>query len=98
MELPTLAILVTLAHCAAFAAPVLDGSGIRIEFDSEERGFDCLAIKNKLGGKCVRFGEGTPDGRTGLWALKFWGNGDPSKSRWLTNHSPSTCSVKASDG
>ena len=28
--------------CAAYAAQVLDGSGIRIEFDSEERGFDCL--------------------------------------------------------
>ena len=27
---------------SSFAAPVLDGSGIRIEFDSEERGFDCL--------------------------------------------------------
>ena len=38
---------------AAYAAPVLDGGGIRIEFDSEERGFDCLAIKNKLGGKGV---------------------------------------------
>ena len=36
--------------CAAVAAPVLDGSEIRIEFDSEERGFDCMAIKNKLGG------------------------------------------------
>ena len=85
--------------CAATsAAQVLDGNGIRIEFDSKERGFDCLAIKNKLGGKCVRFGDGTPDGRTGLWALKFWGNGDPSKSRWLTNHSPSIRSVKASDG
>lgn len=60
--------------CAATsAAQVLDGNGIRIEFDSKERGFDCLAIKNKLGGKCVRFGDGTPDGRTGLWALKFWG-------------------------
>lgn len=65
MELPTLAILVTLAHCAAFAAPVLDGGGIRIEFDSEERGFDCLAIKNKLGGKDIQFGDGASDGLRG---------------------------------
>lgn len=40
----------TFAYCAEGAAPVLDGGGIRIEFDSEERGFDCLSIKNRLGG------------------------------------------------
>ena len=80
-------------------AQVLDGKGIRIEFDSKERGFDCLAIKNKLGGKCVCFGDGTPDGRcVGLWSMKFWENGNPSKSRWLTNHSPSTRFVKTSGG
>ena len=99
MELPTLAILVTLAHCAAFAAPVLDGSGIRIEFDSEERGFDCLAIKNKLSGKDVQFGDGTGDSkRAGLWAMKFWKDGSPSQTRWLTNHDPSRRSAKSSDG
>ena len=92
-------LVASVLFCAVtFAAPVLDGSGIRIEFDSAAHGFDCLAIKNKLGGKCVRFGDGTPDNRrVGLWALKFWENGNPSKSRWLTNHSPSICSVKASD-
>ena len=81
--------------CASSAAPVLDGGGIRIEFDSEERGFDCLAIKNKLGGKGVPFGDGTSDGsRVGLWAMKFWKGGSPSQSRWLTNHSPSSRSVE----
>ena len=99
MELPTLAILVTLAHCAAFAAPVLDGSGIRIEFDSEERGFDCLSIKNKLSGKDVQFGDGTGDSkRAGLWAMKFWKDGSPSQTRWITNHDSSRRSVKTSDG
>jgi hypothetical protein len=94
MELPTLAILVTLAHCAAFAAPVLDGSGIRIEFDSEERGFDCLSIKNKLSGKDVQFGDGTGDGkRAWLWAMKFWKDGRPSQTRWITNHDSSRRSV-----
>ena len=86
------------AHLS-FAAQVLDGSGIRIEFDSVERGFDCLAIKNKLGGKCVQFGDGATDGRrAGLWAMKFWKDGSPSQTRWLTNHDPSRRSVKSSDG
>ena len=84
---------------SSFAAPVLDGSGIRIEFDSEERGFDCLAIKNKLGGKGVQFGDGeSDDRRAGLWAMKFWKDGGPSQTRWLTNHSQSRRSVKSSDG
>ena len=79
---------------ASSAAPVLDGSGIKIEFDSEERGFDCLSIKNKLGGKDVQFGDGVSDGsRAGLWAMKFWKDGSPSQTRWLTNHSPSSRST-----
>ena len=81
------------------AAPVLDGSGIRIEFDSEERGFDCLSIKNKMNGREVQFGDGEIDGsRAGLWAMKFWKDGSPSQTRWLTNHNPSRRSVKSSDG
>ena len=86
--------------CGASAAPVLDGSCIRIEFDSEERGFDCLAIKNRLGGNgVVQFGDGVSDGsRAGLWAMKFWKDGSPSQTRWLTNHSPSSRSVETSDG
>ena len=60
----------TFSHCAAYAAPVLDGGGIRLEFESEERGFDCLSIKNKLNGKDVQFGDGASDGnRVGLWAV-----------------------------
>ena len=43
------AILVAMGTAASSAAPVLDGSSnIRIEFDSEERGFDCLSIKNRV--------------------------------------------------
>ena len=87
------------AHSTIFAAPVLDGKGIRIEFDSKERGFDCLAIKNKLDGKCVQFGDGASDvRRVGLWAMKFWKDGSPSQTRWLTNHSLSRRSVKESNG
>ena len=93
-----MAILAILAHCAAYAAPpALDGSGIRIEFDSSARGFDCLAIKNKLGGKDVQFGDGASDGKhAGLWALKFWKDGSPSQRCWLTNHNFSRRSVKGS--
>ena len=94
-----LATVATFAHCAAFAAPVLDGRGIRIEFDSAERGYDCLAIKNKLGGEPVQFSDGASDAkRIGLWAMKFWKDGNPSQSRWLTNHSSSKRSVKMSKG
>ena len=83
----------TFVHVSS-AAPALDGSGIRIEFDSEERGFDCLSIKNKLDGKDVQFGDGATDGsRAGLWAMKFWKDGSPSQTRWLTNHNPSRRSV-----
>ena len=90
---------VSIAHASLSAELCLDGSGIRIEFDSEERGFDCLSIKNKLGGKGVQFGDGATDGsRAGLWALKFWKDGSPSQTRWLTNHNPSRRSVKSSDG
>jgi len=92
----------TLAHCAAFAAPaapVLDGKGIRIEFDSAERGFGCLAIKNKLGEKEVQFGSGASNGqRLGFWAMKFWKDGKSSPNRWLTNQSPSSRFFEASDG
>ena len=95
-----LAILATVAtFVTASAAPVLDGGGIGIEFDSAERGFDCLAIKNKLGGKVVQFSDGTSDGRrTGLWAMKFWKDGKPSHNRWLTNHSPSSRSFDITNG
>ena len=73
------AILALVASCAVFAqtsgdAIVLDCRGIRIEFDSAERGFDCLAIKNKLGGKAVHFSDGASDGKSvGLWALESEG-------------------------
>ena len=64
----------TFAYSSFAAPPVLDGSGIRIEFDSAERGFDCLAIKNKLGGKAVHFSDGASDGKSvGLWALESEG-------------------------
>lgn len=95
------AFLVAMGTAASSAAPVLDGSSnIRIEFDSEERGFDCLSIKNRVSGNgVVMFGDGVSDGsRAGLWAMKFWKDGSPSQTRWLTNHSPSSRSVEASDG
>jgi len=92
----------TFAHFAAFAAPaapVLDGKGIRIEFDSAERGFGCLAIKNKLGEKEVQFGSGASDGqRLGFWAMKFWKDGKSSPNRWLTNQSPSSRSFDITNG
>ena len=95
----------TFSYCAAIAAPsanaslALDGSGIRIEFDSAERGFGCLAIKNKLGKKEVQFGNGAADGqRLGLWAMKFWKDGKSSPNRWLTNHSPSSRSFDIANG
>ena len=94
-----LASVVASAGPKAADAPVLDSRGIRIEFDSAERGFDCLAIKNKLGGKTVQFSDGVSDGKSvGLWALKFWKNGNPSHNRWLTNHSPSSRSVDITNG
>ena len=89
---------VSIAHAKPSEDLCLDSRGIRIEFDSEERGFDCLAIKNKLGGKDVQFGDGASDGRrAGLWALKFWKDGSPSQTRWLTNHDPSRRSAKILD-
>ena len=48
--------VITLAVSSAFAANVLDGKGIRIEFNSQENGFGCLSIDSKVGGKHVRFG------------------------------------------
>ena len=95
------AFLGAMGTAASSAAPVLDGSSnIRIEFDSEERGFDCLSIKNRVSGNgVVMFGDGVSDGsRAGLWAMKFWKDGSPSQTRWLTNHSPSSRSVETSDG
>ena len=94
-----------LASVVAFAGPepedvpVLDGGGIRVEFDSAERGFDCLAIKSKLGGKTVQFSDGASDGKSvGLWAMKFWKDGNSSHNRWLTNHSPSSRSFDITNG
>ena len=88
---------VSIAHAKPSEDLCLDSRGIKIEFDSAARGFDCLSIKNELGGKCVSFSDGASDGRrAGLWALKFWKDGSPSQARWLTNHSPSSRSVKGS--
>ena len=98
-EVLSLLALLSFFTFSLYAAPVLDGSGIRIEFDSAESGFDCLAIKNKLGGETVQFGDGASEaGREGLWSLKFWKDGNPSQNRWLTNHSPSSRSLDITNG
>ncbi|MBR4170233.1 MAG: hypothetical protein IKR48_01120 [Kiritimatiellae bacterium] len=68
-------------------AVVLEGKTFRIAFDSEERGFNCLGMENRMLSEPVSFGKADPE-KAAFWTLRFWRDGDANKKLDVNNLAP----------
>jgi len=68
-------------------AMFLEGKGIRLVFDTAERGFNCIGIENKVNPDPVTF-CGSEPGRAGFWSLTFWKDGSPTNALTIDNLAP----------
>ena len=68
-------------------AVLLEGRGIRLAFDSAERGFNCIGIENKVNPDPEAF-CGSEPGRAGFWSLTFWKDGSPTNTITIDNLAP----------
>ncbi len=68
-------------------AVLLEGRGIRLAFDSAERGFNCIGIENKVNPDPAAF-CGSEPGRAGFWSLTFWKDGSPTNALTIDNIAP----------
>ena len=74
-------------------ATLLEGRGIRLAFDSVERGFNCIGIENRVNPDPAAF-VGSEPGRAGFWSLTFWKDGSPTNSLTIDNLAPCEKSVE----
>ena len=74
-------------------ATLLEGRGIRLAFDSVERGFNCIGIENRINPDPAAF-VGSEPGRAGFWSLTFWKDGSPTNSLTIDNLAPCEKSVE----
>lgn len=73
-------------------ATLLEGKGIRLAFDTAERGYNCLGIENRVNLDPVAFGGAEP-GRAAFWELTFWKDGSPTNALTIDNLAPCEKSV-----
>ena len=78
-------------------ATLLEGKGIRLAFDTADRGFNCIGIENRVNPDPAAFCDGE-QGRASFWSLKFWKDGSPTNTLAIDNLAPCERSVERSEG
>ena len=68
-------------------ATLLNGRGIRLAFDTAEKGFNCIGIEAKVNPDPAAFGGNEP-GRAAFWELTFWKDGLPTNMLTIDNLAP----------
>ena len=68
-------------------ATLLEGRGIRLAFDSAERGFNCIGIENRVNPDPAALFREEP-GRAAFWELTFWKDGSPTNALKIDNLAP----------
>ena len=68
-------------------ATLLQGRGMRLAFDTAERGFNCIGIENRVNPDPAAF-CGSEPGRAGFWSLRFWKDGSPTNELTVDNLAP----------
>ena len=86
-------VAVLAASLSSYGVTLLDGKGIRLAFDAEDKGYNCLSIENRVNPKPVSFG-GEISGKAAFWSLTFWKDGTPTNSLTIDNLAPCVKSMQ----
>ena len=81
------------AAVGADGATLLEGDGIRLAFDTAEKGFNCIGIENRITADPAAF-CGEEPGCAGFWNLTFWKDGCPTNTLTIDNLAPCHRAVK----
>ena len=83
---------VLFAAVGANGATLLEGDGIRLAFDTAEKGFNCVGIENRVTSNPVAF-CGEEPGKAAFWQLTFWKDGCPTNTLTIDNRTPCSAAV-----
>ncbi len=92
MALPRFVKLIAVTSLAVSAAAgeyaiILQGKGIRLSFDTEGMGFNCIGIENRVNPESAAF-CGEKPGCAAFWSLTFWKDGSPTNALAVDNLAP----------
>ena len=68
-------------------AITLQGKGMRLAFDTEGKGFNCIGIENRVNPESAAF-CGEKPGCAAFWSLTFWKDGSPANALTIDNLAP----------
>ena len=68
-------------------AITLQGKGMRLAFDTEGKGFNCIGIENRVNPESAAF-CGEKPGCAAFWSLVFWKDGSPTNALAVDNLAP----------